>query len=114
MRSNMAHSLEHSRHVMSPAQRERVAVGSQIGRYEIVRHLATGGMCDVWLARVIGPAGFSKSVALKTLLPMYSASLEFVEMLIREASVAAKLIHPGIVQILDLGVLDGQYFIAME
>jgi serine/threonine protein kinase len=85
-----------------------------LGRYEIICHLATGGMADVWLARAKGAGGFSKLVALKTLLPAYAANSEFVEMMIREASVAAKLLHPGIVQIFDLGLIDGQYVIAME
>jgi eukaryotic-like serine/threonine-protein kinase len=85
-----------------------------LGRYEIIGHLATGGMADVWLARSCGAGGFSKLVALKTLLPAYSSRAELVDMLVREASVAAKLIHPGIVQIFDLGLIDGQYFIAME
>lgn len=88
--------------------------GASLGRYEILSHLATGGMADVWLARATGAGGFSKTVALKTLLPMYAASSEFVEMLIHEASVAAKIDHPGIVQIFDLGAIEGLYFIAME
>lgn len=85
-----------------------------LGRYEIICHLATGGMADVWLARSKGVGGFSKLVALKTLLPAYGSNSEFVDMMIREASVAAKLLHPGIVQIFDLGFIDGQYVIAME
>lgn len=85
-----------------------------LGRYEILSHLATGGMADVWLARASGAGGFSKIVALKTLLPAYAANNEFTAMLIHEASIAAKLSHPGIVQIFDLGSNGGQYFIAME
>jgi serine/threonine protein kinase len=80
----------------------------------MIGHLATGGMADVWLARARGAGGFTKLVAVKTLLPAYSANKEFVDMLVKEASIAAKLLHPGIVQIFDLGLIDHQYFIAME
>lgn len=71
-------------------------------------------MAEVWLARFNGVGGFQKQVVLKTILPHLSEDPEFVRMFINEALLAARLNHPNIVQIFDLGRLEGRYFIAME
>jgi serine/threonine-protein kinase len=85
-----------------------------IGRYELIRHLARGGMADVYLARMGGVAGFQKTVVVKQLLPSLARDAVFVEMFLDEARLAAQLNHANVVQIFDLGEQDGQYFIAME
>jgi eukaryotic-like serine/threonine-protein kinase len=86
----------------------------KLGRYELVKKLATGGMGEVWLARHTGPVGFEKLVVLKTLLPHLKEDQEFVNMFFDEARIAAVLSHPHIAQIFDLGEDKGEYFIAME
>lgn len=86
----------------------------KFGRYELVARLGVGGMAEVWLAQISGVSGFKKTLVLKTMHPNLAESPEFVKMFIKEASVAARLNHPNIVQIFDLGEIDSRYFIAME
>lgn len=71
-------------------------------------------MAEVWLAESVGPSGFVKRVALKTMLPHVARTPEFVKMFINEASVAAQLAHENIAQVFDFGELEGHYFLAME
>ena len=80
-------------------------------RYEVVRKLGSGGMADVYLAndRLLG-----RQVALKILSTRYAHDEQFVERFRREASSAAGLNHPNIVQIYDRGEAEGTYYIAME
>ena len=91
-----------------------VGVGSRLGKYEIIKRLATGGMAEIFLARVSGLPGFEKLVVIKRILPQLATKSDFVEMFLDEARLAATLQHPNIVQIYDVGVVDGNYFIAME
>jgi len=89
-------------------------MGEFLGRYELLRKLAAGGMGEVFLARQQGPVGFEKFLVLKTLLPHLTEDQEFVNMFFDEARIAAMLSHPNIVQIYDLGETAGRYYIAME
>jgi eukaryotic-like serine/threonine-protein kinase len=86
----------------------------QLGKYELIRKLAQGGMGEVWLAQHQGPGGFQKRVVLKTLLPHLKQEQEFINLFFDEARIAASLTHPNIAQIYELGDADGEYFIAME
>jgi tRNA A-37 threonylcarbamoyl transferase component Bud32 len=86
----------------------------RIGEYELLDRIAEGGMAEVWRAKARGAAGFEKVVVVKRVLPTLAARPGFAELLIREAKIAARLSHPNIVQIFDLGEVDGTYFIAME
>ncbi|MBX3274156.1 MAG: protein kinase, partial [Sandaracinaceae bacterium] len=88
--------------------------GIPFGNYELVERIAEGGMAEVWRARSRGVAGFEKAVVIKRVLPSLLERPGFAELLIREAKIAARLSHPNIVQIFDLGEQDGSYFIAME
>ena len=85
-----------------------------IGKYRLVKLIAAGGMAEVYLARQAGAAGFEKLVCLKRILPHLARDRQFVEMFLNEARLAAKLDHPNIVSIFDLGEASGSYFIAME
>src|SRR3954463_4720159 len=85
-----------------------------IGKYKLVRLIASGGMAEVYLARQAGAAGFEKMVCLKRILPHLARDKQFVEMFLNEARLAARLDHPNIVSIFDLGEANGNYFIAME
>ncbi|TMA14071.1 MAG: serine/threonine protein kinase [Deltaproteobacteria bacterium] len=85
-----------------------------IGKYKLVRLIASGGMAEVYLARQAGAAGFEKLVCLKRILPHLARDRQFVGMFLNEARLAARLDHPNIVSIFDLGEANGNYFIAME
>jgi serine/threonine-protein kinase len=84
-----------------------------LGRYELVAHLATGGMGDVHLARMAGPAGFERWVVVKVLLPELAPSARFRDMFFHEARLAARLSHPNVCEVLDLGEDAGTYYIVM-
>lgn len=85
-----------------------------LGKYTLVRHLATGGMAEIWLAEQAGPGGFAKELVIKQILPHLAQDDQFTRMFLDEARLAAQLSHPKIAQIYELGETDGQYFIAME
>jgi len=85
-----------------------------IGKYRVLNQLATGGMGEVFLARHEGPAGFTKVVVVKRILPHLARDPAFVKMFLNEARLAALLEHPNIVQIFELGEEAGTWFIAME
>ena len=87
---------------------------SQFGKYALQRKLAEGGMAEVFLAKQTGMEGFEKLVVVKRILPQLCSDDSFVKMFLNEARVAARLNHPNVVQIFDLGKLGEQYFIAME
>ncbi|MEM1348153.1 MAG: serine/threonine-protein kinase [Myxococcota bacterium] len=86
----------------------------KLGKYTLVRHIATGGMAEIWLAEQDGPGGFSKQLVIKRILPMMASDGHFIEMFLDEARTVAQLTHPNIGQVFDLGEIDGSYFIAME
>ena len=85
-----------------------------LGKYKLVKLIASGGMAEVYLAKQAGAAGFEKLVCLKRILPHLARDKQFVDMFLNEARLAAQLDHPNIVSIFDLGETNGNYFIAME
>lgn len=86
----------------------------QLGKYQLVRKLAAGGMAEVFLVKAAGARGFEKTLVLKRILPHLAEDEAFVEMFLSEAKLAAQLDHPNVVQIFDFGEADGSYFLAME
>src|SRR5271165_5141715 len=96
---------------MSPSQN---AVPLQLGPYELIERVATGGMAEVYLARRAGPHGFQKIVAVKRILPQLAKDADFVAMFVDEARVCARLGHPNIVQVFDFGEDQGELYMAME
>ncbi|HYV46221.1 MAG TPA: serine/threonine-protein kinase, partial [Myxococcaceae bacterium] len=84
------------------------------GSYQLIKRLATGGMAQIYLARQKGPEGFEKLMVVKRILPHLAENADFVRMFLDEARIAARLSHPNIVQIFNLGAQDDSYFIAME
>ena len=84
------------------------------GRYVLDARLAAGGMGEVYLARARGEAGFEKKVVIKRVLPHLAQSPEFVERFLDEGRLVVQLSHGNIVQIFDMGSVDGHYFLAME
>ncbi|WP_437289007.1 protein kinase domain-containing protein [Sorangium sp. So ce406] len=93
---------------------DRLGPGSTLGRYEILIPVAKGGMAAVWAARLQGTRGFRKIVAIKTMLPDVSDDPDFESMFLDEARVAARVRHPNVVEILDLGEEDDVLYIVME
>lgn len=87
---------------------------STLGKYQLLKKLAVGGMAEAFLARQSGLAGFSKFLVLKRILPGLAGDQEFVTMFLDEARLAAGMSHPNVVQIFDLGEAEGTWFIAME
>ncbi|NUQ77244.1 MAG: serine/threonine protein kinase, partial [Polyangiaceae bacterium] len=93
---------------------EQLHPGTVLGRYELLLPIAQGGMATVWAARQKGSRGFSKTVAIKTMLPGLSDDPQFEEMFLDEAGLAAKIQHPNVAQILDLGEENEILYIVME
>ena len=80
-------------------------------RYRIISRIGSGGMADVYAAEDLQ---LGRKVALKLLYRRFAEDAEFVERFRREASAAAGLQHPNVVQVYDRGAWDGTYYIAME
>jgi Protein kinase domain len=96
-----------------PGQSLKVA-GTPFGNYTLLCRLATGGMGEIFVAQRTAAGGFEKLVVIKRLLPHLAEDAHFVAMLLDEARVAARLSHPNVCQVYDLGEVDGHYYIAME
>jgi len=84
------------------------------GKYTLFERIGRGGMADVFKARIQGPAGFERTFVVKRILPHLSDDPSFTKMFIDEAKIAAKLSHPNIVQVFELGSVDDEYFMSME
>jgi beta-lactam-binding protein with PASTA domain/predicted Ser/Thr protein kinase len=92
--------------------REGVSSGELVdGRYRVISRIGSGGMADVYCAE---DQQLGRRVALKVLYRRFAEDSEFVERFRREASAAAGLQHPNVVQVFDRGSWDGTYYIAME
>ncbi|HHH30119.1 MAG TPA: serine/threonine protein kinase, partial [Polyangiaceae bacterium] len=85
-----------------------------LGRYRVVDEIGVGGMASVHLARVDGPGGFQKWVAIKRIHPHLVEDDQFVDMFLDEARIAAGINHANVAQVFDLGKDDNTYWIAME
>ncbi len=92
----------------------REGVVEQFGKYELLEKIAAGGMAEVFRARSRGAAGFEKILVIKKILPKLAEDEEFQTLFLDEARIAVQLMDVNIVQVYDLGELDGQYFMAME
>lgn len=86
----------------------------KLGRYELLARLATGGMGEIFLARLEGAAGFEKLYVVKKILPHLAGDPRFRGMLIDEARIASRMSHPNICQVYELEETDGQLYIVME
>ena len=83
----------------------------RIGKYEVVRHVATGGMGAVYLAT---DTDLHRDVALKILSPELAAKPAALERFRREARHAARLRHENIVTVYEFGSATGTWFLALE
>lgn len=85
-----------------------------VGRYEIFDEIAAGGMATVFLGRLLGSGGFSRTVAIKRLHPQFAKDPEFVTMFLDEARLAARIRHPNVVPTLDVVASRGELFLVLE
>ncbi len=88
--------------------------GRVLGRYALFDEIAAGGMATVHLGRMLGPVGFSKTVAIKRLHPHLARDPEFVSMFLDEARLAARIQHPNVVGTLDVVAAEGEVFLVLE
>nr|WP_286202604.1 protein kinase [Comamonas sp. JC664] len=95
-------------HVQQPSE------GHHFGKYKLLERIATGGMAEIYRARMTAAAGVTKPVVIKKILPGYADNSAFLSMFVNEARIAAGLSHGNIAQVFDFGEVDGEYFIAME
>ncbi|MEO8702692.1 MAG: serine/threonine-protein kinase [Kofleriaceae bacterium] len=86
---------------------------ARLGRYELLGRLATGGMAEIHLARLAGEAGFEKIVVVKRLAPELVASPAYVAMFLEEGKLVARLDHPNICEVHELGRDGAEYYLAM-
>jgi eukaryotic-like serine/threonine-protein kinase len=86
----------------------------RVDRYELMGEIASGGMATVYLARLTGMGGFQRFVAMKRLHPHLATEKEFVEMFLDEARIAARIHHPNVVPILEVGASTVGYYLVME
>ena len=87
---------------------------SPFGKYYLLSQLTAGSTCEIYLAKSFGTAGFERLLTIKKLLPALAAHAELTKRFIDEAMVSSNLHHSNIVQINELGKVNGSYFMAME
>lgn len=88
--------------------------GQQVGPYTILSPLRAGGMATLYLAWRKGPAGFGRPVALKVVHTHLSRAPQFARMFVDEALLCARIRHPNVVHVEELGEHEGAYYLAME
>ena len=89
-------------------------IGTKLDRFELIAELASGGMGTVFLARLGGAGGFQRLYAIKRLHEHLARHAEFIEMFLDEARLAARIHHPNVVPILEIGTTDAGYYLVME
>ncbi len=85
-----------------------------VGRYALYGEIASGGMATVYLGRLLGQVGFSRTVAIKCLHPQFAKDPDFMSMFLDEARLAARIQHPNAVQTLDVLATESDLFLVME
>ena len=94
---------------------ELFGVVERIGRYEVLGHLASGGMGQVYLARTRGLGGFERQVVVKTLDPDPTDEDSLVAMFLDEARLLGALHHQYIAPVYEVGLdEDGRYYLVMD
>ncbi|MGH7269750.1 MAG: serine/threonine-protein kinase, partial [Polyangiaceae bacterium] len=86
----------------------------KLDRFDLVAELATGGMATVYLGRISGVGGFQRFVAIKRLHPHLAREPEFTQMFLDEARLAARIHHPNVVSILEIGASPQGYYLVMD
>ncbi len=87
---------------------------SRIDRYDIVYKIASGGMAAVYVGHLSGPAGFEKLVAIKVIHPHLAEQKALIDMFLDEARHSARLHHPNVGEVLEVGEQDGLHYMVSE
>ena len=85
-----------------------------VGRYLLCDVFAAGGMATVHLGRLMGPEGFSRTVAIKQLHRQFAHDPKFVSMFLDEARLASRVRHPNVVSPLDVISEPPDLFMVMD
>lgn len=93
------------------AQDPRDEMGEPFGRYRLLKELGRGGMGVVWRG---WDTRLKREVAIKQLLWDAESDPVVIERFIREAQSAARLQHPGIVRVYDVGLVGTQYYLTSD
>jgi serine/threonine protein kinase len=102
------------KHQSAPTGRNSHSEPTRFGRYFLADKISKGGMSDIYLAKAVSLGGFQKPLVIKKLLPEYAKKHRFVKRFLNEGKTLARLNHSNVVQVIDIGVIDGEYYIAME
>lgn len=86
----------------------------RVGRYVVGDRIAAGGMATVHIGRLRGAAGFSRTVAIKRLLPEFACNPEFESLFVQEARLVARIQHPNVVSTLDVVAEEGELILVMD
>jgi serine/threonine-protein kinase len=84
------------------------------GRYALYDEIASGGMATIHLGRLLGPIGFSRTVAIKRMLPQFVSDLGFISMFVDEARLASRIRHPNVVPTLDVVAQKDELFLVLD
>jgi eukaryotic-like serine/threonine-protein kinase len=88
--------------------------GRSLGKYTLLGRLAQGGMGEILLACLRGDGGFEKYVVIKRLRRHLDEDQGSVQAFLDEARIVARISHPNVCQVHELGMEDGRYYLAME
>ncbi len=98
----------------NPLQQPASQASNVLGKFKLIAELGRGGMSEVYLAVIAGPAGFNKLVVVKLIKGELAEDPDFISMFLEEARLSARLSHPNVVQTNEVGEFGGRYYIAME
>jgi eukaryotic-like serine/threonine-protein kinase len=88
--------------------------GRIVGRYVLHDEIASGGMASVHMGRLVGPVGFSRTIAIKRLHPQLARDPEFAAKFLDEARLASRVRHANVVSVIDVASVADELFLVME
>jgi tRNA A-37 threonylcarbamoyl transferase component Bud32 len=103
-----------SKSMQTAPQSHAIGPGDVIEGYEVLAHLAAGGMASIYVVRRRGAGGFDKRLALKVMHPHLKGDRAYHDMFLDEARVAARIQHPNVVHVFDVGEHRGLPYLVME
>ncbi|GMV18823.1 MAG: serine/threonine protein kinase [Myxococcales bacterium] len=86
----------------------------QVGRYELLLEIASGGMATVYVGRQRGAGGFERLVAIKRMHPHVGAEPELAASFMDEARIASLIRHPNVVNVQDVHDAEGEHLLVMD